>query len=174
MTDNENRKTPDTNEEKNNQRTIVRRRPAAKKTEAAEKTVKAEKREKAKRPSAGPAAKGIRPAAKQEQDGQTAAQKSTRRKPAAPAKKAAQTAPAQQNPAARPARPQQVRKPAAHPQTGRRRVTPPASMQADKPFISQSLQLVGKKPPTLRSRASEHPSRATLRMIPLGGMCEIG
>ena len=64
--------------------------------------------------------------------------------------------------------------PAMRPQTGRRRVTPPAAVQVDKPFISQTLQLVGKKPPTMRSRASEHPSRATLRMIPLGGMCEIG
>lgn len=47
-------------------------------------------------------------------------------------------------------------------------------MQEEKPCISQTLQWVGKKPPTMRSRASEHPSRATLRMIPLGGMCEIG
>ena len=57
--------------------------------------------------------------------------------------------------------------------TGRRRISAPAA-QADKPIISATLQLVGKKPPTMRSRASEHPSRATLRMIPLGGMCEIG
>jgi len=60
------------------------------------------------------------------------------------------------------------------PQGGKRRVTAPAIQQADKPFVSATLQLVGKKPATLRSRASEHPSRATLRMIPLGGMCEIG
>ena len=62
---------------------------------------------------------------------------------------------------------------AKRPQGGRRRIVAPA-VQADKPCISQTLQLVGKKPPTMRSRASEHPSRATLRMIPLGGMCEIG
>ena len=57
---------------------------------------------------------------------------------------------------------------------GRRRVMPPVVHAADKPCISQTLQLVGKKPAAMRSRASEHPSRATLRMIPLGGMCEIG
>ena len=56
---------------------------------------------------------------------------------------------------------------------GRRRIVAPAA-HADKPFVSQTLQLVGKKPAAMRSRASEHPSRATLRMIPLGGMCEIG
>ena len=60
---------------------------------------------------------------------------------------------------------------AAH--QGKRRIVAPTA-QEDKPFISQTLQLVGKKPPSMRSRASEHPSRATLRMIPLGGMCEIG
>lgn len=58
-------------------------------------------------------------------------------------------------------------------QGGRRRIVSPI-MQEEKPCISQTLQWVGKKPPTMRSRASEHPSRATLRMIPLGGMCEIG
>ena len=58
--------------------------------------------------------------------------------------------------------------------TGRRRIVAPAVPHEEKPFISQTLQLVGKKPPSMRSRASEHPSRATLRMIPLGGMCEIG
>ena len=56
---------------------------------------------------------------------------------------------------------------------GKRRIVAPTA-QAEKPFISQTLQLVGKKPPSMRSRASEHPSRSTLRMIPLGGMCEIG
>ena len=58
-------------------------------------------------------------------------------------------------------------------QGGRRRIVSPI-MQEEKPCISQTLQWVGKKPPTMRSRASEHPSRATLRMIPLGGMYEIG
>jgi len=60
------------------------------------------------------------------------------------------------------------------PNPGKHRQAAPQAMQADKPFVSATLQLVGKKPPTMRSRASEHPSRATLRMIPLGGMCEIG
>lgn len=63
---------------------------------------------------------------------------------------------------------------AERPQTGmRRRIVAPVALE-EKPCISQTLQWVGKKPPTMRSRASEHPSRATLRMIPLGGMCEIG
>ena len=57
---------------------------------------------------------------------------------------------------------------------GRRRIVSPVVQTEDKPFISQTLQLVGKKPPSMRSKASEHPSRATLRMIPLGGMLEIG
>ena len=65
------------------------------------------------------------------------------------------------------------KKNAQRPQTGRRRVVAPVQ-QAEKPTISQMLQLVGKKPPTMRSRASEHPAHNTLRMIPLGGMCEIG
>ena len=65
-------------------------------------------------------------------------------------------------------------RPAERPQTGmRRRIVAPIAPE-EKPCISQTLQWVGKKPPTMRSRASEHPSRATLRMIPLGGMCEIG
>ena len=59
-------------------------------------------------------------------------------------------------------------------QGGRRRIVAPVVHAADKPCVSQTLQLVGKKPAAMRSRASEHPSRATLRMIPLGGMCEIG
>ncbi|MGN0773045.1 MAG: RNase J family beta-CASP ribonuclease [Candidatus Ventricola sp.] len=177
MTDNENRKTPDTSEEKKNagRRTGVRRRPAIKKTETAEKAVKAEKAEKteqAKKPSVRPAAKG----AKQDKNAGAAPQPA-RRKPAAQAQKRQQDPQNAQTPqaaAVKAARPLAGKKPAAHPQTGRRRVAPPAGAQADKPFISQSLQLVGKKPPTMRSRASEHPSRATLRMIPLGGMCEIG
>ena len=172
MTDNENRKTPDTNEEKNNagRRQSVRRRPSVKKTEKTVKAEKTEKTEKAKRTAVRPAARSAKAAQAARQDN-AAEQKPSRRKSAAQAAKpqqAPQTAPVQT------ARPQPRKKPAAHPQTGRRRVTPPASAQADKPFISQSLQLVGKKPPTMRSRASEHPSRATLRMIPLGGMCEIG
>ena len=54
----------------------------------------------------------------------------------------------------------------------RRRIAPPA--QLEKPNISQTLTLVGKKPPTMRSRAGEHVPQGTLRVIPLGGMCEIG
>ena len=105
------------------------------------------------------------------------------KKAAAPAKApkavAAQAAPAKAAPAkAAPAKaaPQgrKPQRPIQRPQAGgKRRIVAPVQ-QADKPFVSQTLQLVGKKPAAMRSRASEHPSRATLRMIPLGGMCEIG
>ena len=57
--------------------------------------------------------------------------------------------------------------------SGKRKITVPVSL-GDKPIISQNLTFVGKKPPTLRSHASEHVPKGTLRMIPLGGMCEIG
>ncbi len=63
--------------------------------------------------------------------------------------------------------------PAKRPQSGKRRVAPPVQ-HAEKPTISQMLQLVGKRPPTMRSRATQHPAANTLRVIPLGGMCEIG
>ena len=56
----------------------------------------------------------------------------------------------------------------------RRKIAPPLSHEEGKPVISQILTLVGKKPATLRSRAGEHVPRETLRVIPLGGMCEIG
>ena len=180
MTDNENRKTPEISEVKNEKRAPARRRPAVKKAAEA----KDSKIEKPKRTQARPAkAAQSAPEAGQETGARSAAPRAPRRKTAArPAKpqQEAQTArtpqsqPAAPAPRAKAARPLAGKKPAAHPQTGRRRVTPPAGAQADKPFISQTLQLVGKKPPTMRSRASEHPSRATLRMIPLGGMCEIG
>ena len=180
MTDNENRKTSEISEVKNEKRAPARRRPAVKKAAEA----KDSKIEKPKRTQARPAkAAQSAPEAGQETGARSAAPRAPRRKTAArPAKpqQEAQTArtpqsqPAAPAPRAKAARPLAGKKPAAHPQTGRRRVTPPAGAQADKPFISQTLQLVGKKPPTMRSRASEHPSRATLRMIPLGGMCEIG
>lgn len=57
---------------------------------------------------------------------------------------------------------------------GKRKITPPAVQEDGKPIISQTLTLVGKKPPTMRSRAGEHVPKGTLRVIPLGGMCEIG
>ncbi len=179
MTDNENSKTPESSEVKNEKRAPVRRRPAVKKAAEA-KDSKAEKPRKTQTRPAKAAQNA--PEAGQENGARPAAPAAPRRKNARPAKprQEAQTArPAkpQQEAQAAPvqtARPQPRKKPAAHPQTGRRRVAPPAGAQADKPFISQTLQLVGKKPPTMRSRASEHPSRATLRMIPLGGMCEIG
>lgn len=60
-----------------------------------------------------------------------------------------------------------------HAQGSRRKVVPSIS-QAVKPTISQNLTFVGKKPSTARSNASTHVPKGTLRMIPLGGMCEIG
>lgn len=199
MTDNENRKTPDTNaKETPAVKRTGARRPAAKKTEKSEQAEKAVKTERAKKPR--PASRSAQ-AANQSAAAQPARKPAPRRKQPAQNTQAAQNAQAAQNtqavpapqsaPQARAKAPRAPRAPRAaqapksaapgaqsakraHPQTGRRRVTPPAGAQADKPFISQTLQLVGKKPPTMRSRASEHPSRATLRMIPLGGMCEIG
>jgi len=56
---------------------------------------------------------------------------------------------------------------------GRRKIAVPVPLR-DKPMISQNLTFVGKKPPTMRSYASAHVPKGTLRMIPLGGMCEIG
>jgi len=41
------------------------------------------------------------------------------------------------------------------------------------PSVSASIQIVGRKRPSI-SQATAHPARGTLRMIPLGGMCEIG
>ena len=197
VTDNENNKTPDMGEEKKNdgRRAPVRRRTNVKKSgEGAPRKQAAPKA--VQEGQAAPAIKTPRrkPAAKKPENTETAQAK--QQKPAQPRRstKPAQNAqngkpvqnaqnskPAQggkpvqprQNPRAKAAA-QGGKAPAMRPQTGRRRVAPPAAVQADKPFISQTLQLVGKKPPTMRSRASEHPSRATLRMIPLGGMCEIG
>lgn len=57
---------------------------------------------------------------------------------------------------------------------GSRRKGVPSISQAVKPTISQNLTFVGKKPSTARSNASTHVPKGTLRMIPLGGMCEIG
>jgi len=104
-------------------------------------------------------------------------------KPAAPAKAEAPVKPAAKKAVQVKSAPQ-VKAPVKHsgkpqsknaaaPRQGKRRIVAPGT-QAEKPFISQTLQLVGKKPPSMRSKASEHPSRSTLRMIPLGGMCEIG
>jgi len=41
------------------------------------------------------------------------------------------------------------------------------------PSVSASIQMVGRKRPSA-SQATAHPTRGTLRVIPLGGMCEIG
>ncbi len=140
------------------------RKPRPRKAAPAAQTVSA--------PQAAPAAQAVSapqaaPAAPTAQGGAKPQGARQPRKAAPRAAAAAAKQPAQK------ANPQRARKPAAGPRMGRRRVVAPA-MQEEKPFISQTLQLVGKKPPTMRSRASEHPSRATLRMIPLGGMCEIG
>ena len=179
MTDNEKtRNHPNTqgNEMKENtgrKRPSVRR-PVGKKAAPAKAQKSAAAQAPAKENTTKPAARKAKPAAK------PAAKK------AAPAAKTAKTAVhAEQNPPQKPqAKGAQTKnvpnkknnphKSVRRPNPARRRSAAPEVMQADKPFISQTLQLVGKKPPSMRSKASEHPSRATLRMIPLGGMCEIG
>lgn len=101
--------------------------------------------------------------------------------PKANVQNAQKVQPAAQKPQANPQKPgaengtqkPNARKPRNAPRQGRRRVIAPV-IQEEKPCISQMLQWVGKRPPTTRSRASAHPGRGTLRMIPLGGMCEIG
>ncbi len=131
-------------------------------------------------PARKPAAKKSEPKTEAKADVKTASEtqekKAAEHKPRAPRKAApnaakklaAKSAPAKNSPVRTAPAKGKLRQ-----QAGKRRITAPA-VQADKPIISATLQLVGKKPPTMRSRASEHPSRATLRMIPLGGMCEIG
>ena len=171
MTDNEknlNNETQEANEKKTRKRPSVRR-PAAKKAAPA-KTQKSAAQSAAteNRKGAKPAVKA-KPAAK--------AKTAAKTKQAAPKAKTAvrQTAPTDQKAAVSvpgKKRTQQT-KSVRRPNPGKRAAVAQA-VQADKPFVSATLQLVGKKPPTMRSRASEHPSRATLRMIPLGGMCEIG
>ena len=133
-------------------------KPATKKAapKKAIKSAPAAKTAEMETPAVKPAAKKTAPKARR-----TGAQKAAPR--SSESRAAVQTAP--QNSRQQP----KVRRP----QPQRRRISAPAAAQ-DKPTISQTLTLVGKKPSTLRSRASEHPSRATLRMIPLGGMCEIG
>ncbi len=56
---------------------------------------------------------------------------------------------------------------------GRRIISGP-QLPAEHPNISQILTLTGKRPPNMRSHAGAHVPKGTLRMIPLGGMCEIG
>ncbi|MED9820486.1 MAG: RNase J family beta-CASP ribonuclease [Christensenellales bacterium] len=152
-----------------------RRKPAAKKPENTE-TAQAKQQKPAQpRRSTKPAQNAQNGKPVQNTQNGKPVQNAQNSKPAQGGKPVQNGKPAQprQNPRAKGGA-QGGKAPAMRPQTGRRRVTPPAAVQVDKPFISQTLQLVGKKPPTMRSRASEHPSRATLRMIPLGGMCEIG
>ena len=111
------------------------------------------------------AAKALQ-AGQEEKANQAAARGRVRRRNAQPRAQGAQQE------AASAAQPR--RKPAAErPRQGRRHVFAPV-VQEEKPCISQTLQLTGKRPPSMRSRASEHPTKSTLRMIPLGGMCEIG
>ena len=183
MTDNENRKSPNAGEMKQNagKHANARSRAAAttvKKNNAEGAKPAAKKNEGAKaaaKPAAKPAAKKQPKAAKNAPD-----VKSVPAVKNAPVKKAAAIrqavrANAPKKPAATQESAQQNARKNAQPQRrqGKRRIVAPVQ-HADKPFVSQTLQLVGKKPANLRSKASEHPSRATLRMIPLGGMCEIG
>ena len=168
MTDNEKNLNNHTKEntEKTGGKRPSARRPAAKKAAPA-KTRKsaapAPKKEKTAKPAAKAAPKG-RQAAKAAPKAKAPVQSAPRQ--AAPAEqKAAYSTPVKKHAQAKSVR---------RPNPGKRRVNAPQVQQADKPFVSATLQLVGKKPKAMRSSASEHPSRATLRMIPLGGMCEIG
>ena len=181
MTDNENRKNQNASEHAGAKRAPARRTNAVKKN--TETTQKAPVKKQVK-----PAQKAVSKAAPK--NAPKAAEKTHSAKPAAKAAKPQQNArkakPApkakgMQAPWMESTNAPQVQQGAAkkphksvkRPQGGKRRIAAP-TQQADKPFVSATLQLVGKKPATLRSKASEHPSRATLRMIPLGGMCEIG
>ena len=181
MTDNENRKNQNASEHAGAKRAPARRTNAVKKN--TETTQKAPVKKQVK-----PAQKAVSKAAPK--NAPKSVEKTHSAKPAAKAAKPQQNArkakPApkakgMQAPWMESANAPQVQQGAAkkphksvkRPQGGKRRIAAPAQ-QADKPFVSATLQLVGKKPATLRSKASEHPSRATLRMIPLGGMCEIG
>lgn len=177
MTDNENRKNQHANETSGAKRAPARRTSAVKKNaETAQKAPvkkqvkpvqKAVSKTNAKN---APKAQSAKPAVK-------AAKPQGNARKAKPAPKAkGMQAPWMENanaPQAQQSAAKKQQRSVKRPQGGKRRVTAPAQ-QADKPFVSATLQLVGKKPATLRSKASEHPSRATLRMIPLGGMCEIG
>ena len=182
MTDNEktlNNNTKETKENTGRKRPAARRNavktaaPAKTQKSAAKPAAKAKSKPAAKantaakaKPAAKTAAPKAKPAAKA---AKTAAPKQTAQRPAMPAEqKAAFSQPAKKQ--------APNHKSVRRPNPGKRRAAAQAhsAAQADKPFVSATLQLVGKKPPSMRSKASEHPSRATLRMIPLGGMCEIG
>ena len=74
---------------------------------------------------------------------------------------------------AQPAAPVQT---ANQPDKGQRRPMPrrisPHVPISGAPSVSASIQMVGRKPAA--SQATAHPSKGTLRVIPLGGMCEVG
>ena len=184
MSDNENRevKTPNTKKNPPRRRFPAKKKPAAPQQETAQaaeqKAAAPEKKAAPKRkaaPKKAPAEQ--KAAAPKKAAAKPAAAKKTpaAKAPAAPAKKQA-AKPAEPHSAGKAAEQRAAVKPAKKQENrpARRRVIAPAVQAEEKPFISQTLQLVGKKPPSMRSRASEHPSRSTLRMIPLGGMCEIG
>ena len=164
MTETENKKNMKKTGEAQGEKKPQRRRAPAKKPAAKKADMKKTPAAKAEAVTSVAEAAQEKPAKKQTRAPRKAAKKQAPAKAAEPAAKAPKKSV--------PARKQNAR--GAHKaQGGKRRISAPA-VQADKPIISATLQLVGKKPPTMRSRASEHPSRATLRMIPLGGMCEIG
>ena len=168
MTETENKKNMKKNGEAQGEKKPQRRRAPAKKPAAKKADMKKNPTAKTEAAMSAAEAAQEKPAKKQTRAPRKAAPKAVKKQ--APAK-AAEPAPKAAKKSA-PARKQPARN-TNKAQGGKRRISAPA-VQADKPIISATLQLVGKKPPTMRSRASEHPSRATLRMIPLGGMCEIG
>jgi len=178
VTDNENRKNQQNNENTGAKRAPARRTSAVKKNAEAAQKAPAKKQVKPAQKAASKTAPKAQSANAQQNTRPAKAakpQQNTRKAKPAPKAKGVQApwmenanaSKAQQNPAGK------TQKSVRRPQGGKRRIVAPVQ-QADKPFVSATLQLVGKKPATLRSKASEHPSRATLRMIPLGGMCEIG
>ena len=184
MTDNEKNKNQQVNEKKENtgaKRAPQRRTSAVKKNSegaqksAPKKQVKPAQKAAKSQPKAQDAAQQTKPAKPQGGTKSAKPQQNARKAKPAPKAKGVQ-APWMEN-AAAPQKKQEAakkqQKSVRRPQANKRRVSVP-EVQADKPFVSQSLTLTGKKLKALHSRASEHPSRATLRMIPLGGMCEIG
>lgn len=174
MTDNENLSMQGMQKTKENtgKRVPARRSAAVKKNNAAKPAARpAAKSAAKKQPKTAPKAQSAAKPVKSARPAKPVQQAAPQKKQSAAAKPPVQKNPAPQastpkTPKARAPRAQQGRQ-------GKRRIVAPVQ-HADKPFVSATLQLVGKKPKAMRSSASEHPSRATLRMIPLGGMCEIG
>lgn len=100
--------------------------------------------------------------------------------PATPTAATRTVRPAAAKPATRTVRPAAAKpatrtvRPAAKQATPVRSANPakPATTRAIRPVVKPSGTLTGRK--NTPSKASDHPAKSTLRVIPLGGMCEIG